>query len=137
MTKLLFTLFLSIGFISNGIAQTNNSVPAPRPPAITPNQVNNAFDQMKTQLQIKPNQEKVWSEFVRSNTQIFDASMYQSMAQVKTTPELMEALEKIQLVSAKRFQEQKKAALDLYALLSTDQKMLLDTAMLRLVHKKQ
>ena len=71
-------------------------------------------------------QEKAWEGFTKGSEQQLDMSTFQDMSQAKTTPDLMNSLEKMQSQAAKRFGEQKKAIVTLYDTLDAEQKKTFD-----------
>lgn len=85
------------------------------------------FADLKTKLKINgAAQEKAWEGFIKGSERVIDMTTFQDMARAKTTPELMNSLEKMQSQAAGRFQEQKKVIVGLYDVLDTEQRKTFD-----------
>lgn len=83
--------------------------------------------ELKAKLKINgAAQEKAWEGFTKGSEQQLDMSTFQEMSQAKTTPDLMNSLEKMQSQAAKRFGEQKKTIVTLYDALDAEQKKTFD-----------
>jgi hypothetical protein len=82
---------------------------------------------LKVKLKINgPAQEQAWGIFMKGSERPMDMATFQEMARAKTTPELMNSLEKMQLQASGRFAEQKKMIVGLYDVLDADQRKLFD-----------
>lgn len=85
------------------------------------------FADLKGKLKISgPAQEKAWEGFMKGSERNIDMTTFQDMARAKTTPELMNSLEKMQSQAASRFGEQKKVIVGLYDVLDGEQRKTFD-----------
>ena len=85
------------------------------------------FTELKLKLKISgPAQEKGWVGFMKGSEQRVDMSTFQDINSAKTTPELMNSLEKMQTQASSRFLEQKKAIVGLYDVLDAEQRKTFD-----------
>lgn len=82
---------------------------------------------LKNKLQINgPVQEKAWVGFSKGSERNIDMTTFQDMSRAKTTPELMNGLEKMQSQAAGRFAEQKRVIVGLYDVLDAEQRKTFD-----------
>lgn len=85
------------------------------------------FADLKAKLKINgPAQEKAWEAFMKASERSVDLSAIQDMARAKTTPDLMNSLERMQTQAASRFGDQKKVIIGLYDVLDAEQRKTFD-----------
>ena len=102
-------------------------VQAPAAPQMATPSAGAFLSDLKGKLKINGTaQENAWTNFVKGSERTIDMSTFQDMARAKTTPELMNGLEKMQSQAAGRFAEQKKVIIGLYDVLDLEQRKAFD-----------
>lgn len=102
-------------------------VQAPAAPSIGPGSAAAFFADLKIKLKINgAAQENAWSAFMKGSERTIDLTAFQEITRAKTTPELMNSMEKMQAQAAGRFAEQKKVIVGLYDVLDAEQRKTFD-----------
>ena len=127
LSKFLAASFMALAFAAvpaTSFAQTAMPGAQAAPSAAS---VQAFFTELKLKLKISgPAQEKGWVGFMKGSEQRVDMSTFQDINSAKTTPELMNSLEKMQTQASSRFLEQKKAIVGLYDVLDAEQRKTFD-----------
>ena len=125
-SKLLAVSCMALAFSAFAVGPTI-PVQAPAPPSMGPGSAAAFFADLKSKLKINgAAQESAWGAFMKGSERNIDLTAFQEITRAKTTPELMNSMEKMQLQAAGRFAEQKKVIIGLYDVLDAEQRKTFD-----------